>query len=314
MEIKHILIVSPMHKEIEALLKTKNVPMDKEFRFHTEETVTEQDYDWADTFVSFKRPANFRFGNIKWVHSFGAGVDKIMKNIQWKEDVLLTRTICSFGEKISEYALSHLLRDLQNHDKYTDMQENKIWKEVAPIPMKEKKVVVFGTGVIGQEVARSLSFFGVNVYGVSLSGKQKEYFKEVYSSEGEGYYQAISAADYVINTMPLTKITEGIFNRAFFNALENAFFINVGRGESVDNGALLEALDKGRVRKAVLDVFPEEPLPKEDVFWTHPKVMVTPHISALTTAEDGLDCFLDTLTNIENDNEIPNLVDLKKGF
>lgn len=314
MDIKNILVVSPMYNEIEKLINGKNVPTGKQFRYMPSENVTPEDYQWADAFVSFKRPANFSFENIKWVHSFGAGVDKLLKGGTWKKDVVLTRTICSFGEKISEYSLSYILRDLQNHDTYWSLKENKEWNEIPPTPINEKKVVVFGTGVIGQEVARTLSFFGVKIFGVSLSGKQKDYFQEVFSSESQAFQAILPKVDYLINTMPLTEKTTNLFDEALFNQLENAFFINVGRGESVDNEALLKALSNGKVRKAVLDVFPEEPLPVTDPFWEHPNVVVTPHISALTTAEEGVDCFLDTLYKMEENKELPNVVDLSKGF
>ncbi|UCZ55232.1 D-2-hydroxyacid dehydrogenase [Bacillus shivajii] len=313
MKINKILFASPMYREIEEMFKKQDVDQTKQFRFRHPEEVSEEDYLWADAFVAFKRPDNFTFGNIKWVHSFGAGVDKILKDVEWKDDVVLTRTVCSFGQKISEYCLSYILRDLQNHDRYEDLQKQKEWRAEAPSPLYERQVTVYGTGVIGQEVAKTLSSFGMKVYGVSLSGKQKKHFKDVFSSEN-GSHDVLAEADYVINTMPLTEKTRGMFDKALFNQSSNAVFINVGRGESVDNRALLEALDDGKVRKAILDVFQEEPLPENDPFWTHPNVVVTPHISAVTTPEEGVDCFIDTLHKIENNLLLSNQVDLNKGF
>lgn len=313
MNIQKILFVSPMYKELQTILNAKVVNEGKQFRFYTEEEVTGADYLWADAFVSFKRPENFSFGNIKWVHSLGAGVDKILKKRRWKEDVILTRTICSFGEKISEYCLSYILRDVQQHAKYDELKTKKEWHEVTPIPLNEKKVVIYGTGVIGQEVARVLSNFGVNVYGVSLSGKTKEYFARVFSSESE-YHHILEEADYVINTMPLTERTIELFNHEIFHHFSQTMFINVGRGESVDKQSLLDALEQGYVKLAILDVFQEEPLPVSDTYWGHTKVIVTPHISAITTPEEGIDCFLETLHNIEANKNLNNLVDLKKGF
>ncbi|MBU9712591.1 D-2-hydroxyacid dehydrogenase [Evansella tamaricis] len=315
MRINNILMVSPMYKELNWLLeKRKDNLINKRFRFLPEGNVQEEDYGWADAFVSFKRPNNFQFCNIRWVHSLGAGVDKILKGDNWKEDVLLTRTICSFGQKISEYCLSYILRDLQQHNSYNTAQNKKEWTSFAPVPLKEKTVLVYGTGVIGQEVARTLSFFGVRVYGISLSGKQKDFFEYVHPSLDEGKeLDKVKFPDYVINTMPNTKQTVGMFNKARFSKLEDAVFINVGRGESVDHGALLEALGKG-IRLAVLDVFPEEPLPKDNPLWNHPNVIITPHISAITTPEEGIDCFLKTLHNIETGKALQNQVDLIKGF
>lgn len=313
MNIRNVLLVSPMHKEIETILHTKEVDKRIKFRFRTEEAVTEEDYTWADAFVSFKRPASFMFGNIKWVHSLGAGVDKILKGVKWKDGIVLTRTISSFGQKISEYCLSYILRDVQNHDSYFEMERNKDWNPVAPTPLRQKQVLIFGTGVIGQEVAKVFSFFGMKVYGVSLSGQLKPPFENVFAYDSD-YSNILSETDYVINTMPLTSKTTGLFNDSIFSHCRQAMFINAGRGESVDNQALLEALDKEYVSAAVLDVFQEEPLPASDPFWTHPKVKVTPHVSAVTTPEEGLDCFLDTMDKLINNKDITNLVDLRKGF
>ncbi|WP_280770804.1 D-2-hydroxyacid dehydrogenase [Salipaludibacillus daqingensis] len=313
MNINNVLFVSPMYKELEAIVNRKEGVENKQFRFISEDKVSAEDYLWADVFVSFKRPGNFDFGNIKWVHSLGAGVDKLLRDAPWKDDVLLTRTISSFGQKISEYCLSYLLRDVQNHYTYDHQKQNKEWKMVAPIPLNEKKAVVFGTGVIGQEVARTLSFFGVKVYGISLSGTSKEYFTEVFLSNSD-YHHVLQDTDYLINTMPLTEDTKLMIDEEVLHSCNDVLFINVGRGESVKNQALIHSLAKGHVKWAILDVFQEEPLPESDLFWTHPKVTVTPHISAITTAEEGIDCFLETFDKLEQNEVLLNKVDLAKGF
>ncbi|PYZ95003.1 dihydrofolate reductase [Salipaludibacillus keqinensis] len=313
MDIKNILFVSPMYKDIQSILNDKRVNEEKQFRFRSEEDVVEEDYLWADGFVSFKRPDNFSFANMKWVHSFGAGVDKILQGEPWKEDVVLTRTISSFGQKISEYCLSYILGDVQKHDTYEELKNEKDWNPLVPIPLHEKQAVIYGTGVIGQEVAKTLSYFGVKVYGVSLSGNKKDHFQDVFSSESD-YTHILAKTEYVINTMPLTEKTKEMFHSTLFSHMNEAMFINVGRGESVSNQDLLEALTKKNVRFAVLDVFHEEPLPKEDPFWAHPQVTVTPHISAVTTPNEGVDCFLETLDRLEKDQPLLNEVDLSKGF
>lgn len=313
MEINRILIASPMYKELEAIIKTKDVFAKKQFRFRSEETVLEVDYEWADVFVAFQRPANFQFKNIKWVHSLGAGVDKILNGIKWKESVLLTRMIGPFGQKMSEYCLSYILQDYQHHFQLQTKQKERQWDPIAPIPLKEKKVVIFGTGAIGEEIAKTLSYFHMQVYGVSLSGRQKSHFKKIYSSNTD-LSELLTDADVVINTMPLTQQTRLFFNEVLFTLLNGAMFINVGRGESVDDDALLQALNNGKVRRAILDVFHDEPLPTNSPLWSHPGVTITPHISAVTTPEEGVDYFIETLAKVERGEEITNKVDLQKGF
>lgn len=313
MVINRILIASPIYKKYEGLLENKDIYKDKQFRLRSMDQVSEEDYLWADCYAGFTRPPNFHFGNIKWIHSLGAGVDKLLKDIEWKESVLLTRTIGPFGKKMSEYCLSYLLAEFQNHSLYKEQQDRKEWKFSIPTNLNGKKVAVYGTGAIGQEVARHLAFFGVEVYGISLSGVDRPYFSKVISSEDESIFP-LKEMDAVINVMPLTDKTYHFFAEKRLQEFKQAIFINVGRGESVKDEALIEAIDNGNIKRAILDVFHQEPLAEEHPFWSHPKIQITPHISAVTDPESGLDCFLDTLKKLDNGESVDNAVDMKKGF
>lgn len=310
MNIQNILVVSPKYKEIQALIEKET--LHNKFRFLREEDLTENDLEWADAFVGFNLKNDYNYSKVQWFHSLGAGVDRLLFKKQWDENVLLTRTICSFGERIAEYCLSYILKDIQYHDQFYQFQEQKSWQPLTPGLVKDQKIVIYGTGEIGHKTAKILSFFGAQVYGVSLSGAQKKYFKEVISIDH--HLSRLCDVNYVINTLPLTEKTERIFNHEFFSQLSNSYFINVGRGASVDEQALLKGLDEKNVRFAVLDVFPIEPLPEQNELWSHRNVLITPHISAVTTPEEGVQCFLETLKNIEGNKPIHNKVDISKGF
>jgi glyoxylate/hydroxypyruvate reductase len=108
MIINNILVVSPMYKKIQAIIESKDLL--KIFRYVSEEEVTQKDFIWADALVAFNIQTNFEFSQIKWVHSLGAGVDRFLYKKDWNKDVLLTRTICSFGQRIAEYCLSYILK------------------------------------------------------------------------------------------------------------------------------------------------------------------------------------------------------------
>jgi D-2-hydroxyacid dehydrogenase (NADP+) len=310
MEVRNILVTGRIYQEMEQILLKEKI--DKDFRFVSENEVSREDLLWADAYVGFRPTENFQFGNMKWVHSLGAGVDSFLFNREWKEDVLLTRTICSFGQKISEYCLSYILRDLQCHDVYAWYQLKRQWKQVAPKSIQEQNIVIYGTGGIGQEVAKNLGSLGVKPIGVSRSGTAKPYFSQVVPVSQAA--DVLVKADWVINTLPLTKETYMLFNDEFFCCLQNAGFINVGRGATVDDEALLNALEKRYVRLAVLDVFTKEPLASDSPLWQHPNVIITPHISALTSPEEAVQCFLTTLKNIEENKPIVNKVDVLKGY
>lgn len=310
MNITNIVVASPMFKEIQLLIEEKKLKQN--FRFLSDEALTQTDIDWADAFVSFNMKGEFDYRKLKWVHSLGAGVDKFLLEKEWPENVLLTRTICSFGQRIAEYCLSYLLKDLQLHDSFKGVQADKKWQPATPKLLNEQKVIVYGTGEIGQSVAKILSYFGVEVYGVSLSGKQKNGFNKVLNLDG--HYEILNEMDYLINTLPLTEQTFGLFDETIYNKLSNAGFINVGRGASVKEEALLDALKQQTVSFAVLDVFAEEPLPTGNALWSHPNVRITPHISAVTTAREGVDCFVETLRNLEENASLDNIVDVNRGY
>ncbi|WP_078414621.1 D-2-hydroxyacid dehydrogenase [Priestia abyssalis] len=310
MNIENILVTGHLYKEMEKILTQKN--LSKNIRFVAEEEVSQEDVLWADVYVSFYPTEHFEFGNLKWVHSTGAGVDKYLYGREWDESVLLTRTVCSFGQRIGEYCLSYLLRDMQMHDTFAQMKAQRQWKPEEPKLLDSQRIVIYGTGEIGQEIARVLSTFRIKVSGVSRSGESVPFFDQVVKTENAAFL--LKEADWVISTLPLTKQTYKIFNDAFFDQLNNSGFINVGRGATVDELALLEALQKKTVRQAVLDVFETEPLPETSPLWKHPDITITPHISAVTTPEEAVECFLDTLAKIENDEPLYNQVKTKQGY
>ncbi|WP_045519629.1 D-2-hydroxyacid dehydrogenase [Neobacillus niacini] len=310
MNISNILLVSPMYKDLKALIE-KEAPH-KTFRFVPEEELTQEDLSWADALVSFNLKADYDYSTVKWVHSLGAGVDRFLHKKEWNKEVLLTRTICSFGQRIAEYCLSYILKDLQLHDRFQEQQKHKNWQQCTPKLIGEQKVLVYGTGEIGQMIAKVFSGLGADVSGVSLSGTEKEYFHEV--MKHESHFSRLNEMNYIINTLPLTEQTEKLFDSVIFNQLSNAGFINVGRGASVDEEALLQALTEKRVGFAVLDVFEQEPLPENNPLWSHPRVQITPHISAVTTPNEGAACFLETLKNIDENKPLTNKVDTKKGY
>ena len=310
MNIQNILLVSPMYRELQALIE--NVAPNKTFRFMPEEELSQEDIIWADALVSFNLKAEYDYSSVKWVHSLGAGVDRFLHKKDWNQEILLTRTICSFGQRIAEYCLSYILKDLQLHDRFKEQQQQKNWAQSTPKLIGEQKVIVYGTGEIGQMIAKVFSGLGVDVYGVSLSGKKKEGFNGVMTLDS--HFSILKEMNYVINTLPLTERTEKLFDSAVFNQLSNAGFMNVGRGASVDEAALIKALNDNTVSFAVLDVFEHEPLPISNSLWNHPRVQITPHISAVTTPSEGAACFLDTLKNIEENKPLKNIVDTQKGY
>lgn len=309
MNIKKILIAGTYEEELK---KQMLQPMAQEFRFLPVDEITEEHLDWADAYVGFAPPANLDLLKIKWVHSFNAGVNNFLEIKGWEEkQVLLTRTVCSFGQRIAEYCLSYVLQDLQNHQDFKQKQLEKKWEKITPKMLRDQTIVVFGTGEIGQEVARTFEFFGATVYGVSQSRAQKLHFKEVVDTDSAA--GILPKADWVISTLPLTAKTSRMFNQEFFSKMSGSF-INVGRGATVDEEALIQSLDRGNLRSAVLDVLATEPLPGDSSLWARDDVTITPHISAVTELDEAIHCFLETLQKVENGAHLSNRVDVSKGY
>ncbi|MFD1737415.1 D-2-hydroxyacid dehydrogenase [Bacillus salitolerans] len=309
MRVKNILVAGNYEEEF----KKMDSNCSREYRFLHADEIADSDLSWADVYVGSKPCANFNLAKVKWVHSFNAGVNNYLEIDGWeKYNVLLTRTVCSFGERISEYCLSYILRDLQYHEEFLFCQKEKKWMPKTPKMIKDQTFLIYGTGEIGQVVGKTLSEFGATVFGVSKSGKQKQNFKEVFDISSAS--SLICKADWIISTLPLTHDTIRIFDTHFFENMNGSVFINVGRGATVDEVALLSSLESGKVRHAILDVLSEEPLPENSTLWGRKDVIITPHISAITQKNEAVECFFDTLWKLENNEPIPNKVDFSKGY
>lgn len=310
MEINHILIAGDYKSIFQKYLKDlKNYQLS----FKSVESITNEDLDWADAYVGFEPCEQFKPSQVKWVHTFNAGINNYLAIDGWQaSQTLLTRTISDFGEKMSEYCLSYILADLQHHKLFEEQQDENIWLKQSPQALRDQTITIFGTGETGQTIAKIFSLLGMTVYGISNSGKAKAYLKKVLPIHKAK--TLVQQADYIISTLPLTTKTEKLFNQTMFEAFDQAYFINVGRGQVVDQESLKSALNKGNVRHAVLDVFESEPLHKNSELWQRNDITITPHISALTDLNEAVTCFYHTLKNIEHSEILENQVDLKRGY
>lgn len=310
MKIQNILIAGDYKAAFHRYL-----PKLKDYKllFKQPQEIETSDLNWADAYVGFTPSQSFHPEYVEWVHTFNAGVNNYLQLNGWNASkTLLTRTVTDFGQKMAEYCLSYILKETQQHERFSEQQSNKQWSVIAPTPLKEVTVTIFGTGAIGQKMAEIFSLLGITVYGISNSGEQKDYFKSVTTVTQSSQY--IEVSDYIISTLPLTPETNHLLNDAIFKSFDKAMFINVGRGQVVDTKHLIRALNNGNVRHAILDVVDKEPLPIDSLLWDRGDITITPHISALTDIDDAIACFYETLQNIENKKRINNKVNFQKGY
>ena len=251
------------------------------------------------------------FTRTKAVLSLWAGVERIVGNAS------LTQPLCrmvdpALTEGMVEWVVGHALRHHLGLDRYTQ-NPDRIWDPTCPPLARERKVAMLGTGALGQACARALMAPTVKVEGWGRSAKT---LAEIRCHHGEaGLKAALSGADVVVTLLPRTPDTENTLNAVTMAWMKpGAVILNPGRGALIDDAALLAALDSGQIGHATLDVFREEPLPKDHAFWAHPRVTVTPHIAADTRPETSAEVIADNIRRGESGEPFINLVDRVRGY
>ena len=229
--------------------------------------------------ILWKQPKDYicQFKNLKAVTSLGAGVDFIESDKSIKANVPILRIVTQgLKQQMSQYVLSYLLPDFRKNNQYALHQSRTEW-EVLEMPEKYQ-VGFLGLGEIGTFVAEIVKALGFEV----KAWTQSQIHSSIECSHGEdGLKKILSESDCVVGLLPLNSNTKGLLNlERFKNFKNNSTFIQVGRGGQIVESDLIKALDQGLLKQAVIDVFENEPLPKESRLWSHSKITITPHNSA----------------------------------
>lgn len=254
-----------------------------------------------------------RYPNLKVIQKTGAGVNNILEDKDLPEAIQVTRLQTSTsGSEMAEYALAYVLQEQRHLCLYHQQQRLSEWTAYPPCKAKETTVTVLGLGRIGSLVAQRFIDNDFRVAGWSRSPKNFSSI-DCYSGE-DGLAGALACADYVVSVLPSTPKTRGMFNRALFKQFrEQAFFINVGRGDQVNEAELMQALDDELLSGAILDVMSVEPLPADNPLWLHPKVQLTPHISGYHLG-DAIADIAENYRRLRNNESLLNLVNLEHGY
>lgn len=260
--------------------------------------------------ITWHAPDKQAFPNLKLLFSTGAGVDQFDLAALPDSARVVRMLEPGIAEQMCEYvtmAVLGLHRDLPT---YLGQQRAGEWKIGKNHPAATRRVGVMGVGQLGQAVLRALAPFGFPLAGWARSPRQ---------IDGVEVFTDLSAflarTDILICLLPLTTETEGMLNAALFSGLpEGAKLVQVGRGRQTDQTALLAALDSGRLSAAWLDVTEPEPLPQDHPLWSHPRVILTPHIASRTRAEEGARYVLEAIRAHQSGQPVPGLVDPDKGY
>ncbi|WP_086315647.1 hypothetical protein A5821_003150 [Enterococcus sp. 7F3_DIV0205] len=230
-----------------------------------------------------QRLLDSKTSHLKWVQSVSAGVDSYDLNRFAEKGILLSNASGIHSISIAEHVLGVLLAEFRGIRASIDNQSKKEWStnNISYQQLSMQKMLIVGTGRIGQQLAVFAQGLGIQTYGVNTSGHVTNGFIECYSHKNMS--RIVNEMDIVVNILPLTDETYQMYNeRMFLSMKPGTVFVNVGRGPSVNTSDLIHALNTGQLSFAALDVFEEEPLPENSPLWTMKNVLITPHISGLT--------------------------------
>jgi glyoxylate/hydroxypyruvate reductase A len=254
-----------------------------------------------------------KYPNLKLIQKTGAGVNNILADDELPREILVARLQTSTsGNEMAEYALAYVLQEQRHIRSYHAQQSRSKWISYAPRRSSETTVAILGLGRIGQLAAQRFIDNQFKVIGWSRSQKELPGV-DCYVGEG-GLRTLLGIADYVVSILPSTGETLGLFNRKLFEQFKaGAFFINVGRGDLVNEKELMQALDDDLLAGAILDVVSIEPLPEENPLWLHPGVQLTPHISGYHLG-DAIADIAGNFRRLETGQALLHLVDRKRGY
>ncbi|MGV3488749.1 MAG: D-2-hydroxyacid dehydrogenase, partial [Tuberibacillus sp.] len=298
----------------------KNHP-EIEFRFHKNIHDAIPDIPAADVLITYGEDLTdeiiYSTKELKWIMVISAGLDQMPFEAIKAKDIIVTNARGIHKIPMAEYTFAAILQWCKRTKEWTDNQEKRIWNKygVKMTELAGRTITVIGTGAIGGEIARIAKAFRMTTLGVNRSGRNAEHFDHIYMTREMKV--PITQSDVVVSVLPYTPESDHLIGEEQLAAMKDgSLFINIGRGKTVDQEALLSVLRNQNV-SAVLDVFEEEPLPKDHPFWGMENVTITPHFSSITSQYQprSIEIFEQNLLRFkENRKDLINLIDPDRGY
>ena len=309
-----LLILSRYADEYRHLLEMKKLP---ELEIITAANPAEAEAIGLDCEIvlgepKLVQPILMKMKNLRWAQSMYAGVEQFL-DPSLRRDYVLTNARGVFGDLMSEYVFGYLLNhERRVFERYRAQQERR-WDASTTGMLRGKTIGLLGVGSIGAVIAKTAKHFGMTVRGYTRSSEDcpdvDAYF------HGNDLLEFADELDYLVSVLPNTSETHRIVDASLLDALPTrAIFINVGRGGAVDESALIHALESKRIAGAILDVFDQEPLPKEHPFWGTPNLLMTFHTSAPSLPEDIVRIFIENYLRYLRGEELKYKVDFERGY
>lgn len=220
---------------------------------------------------------------LQWIQAMTVGVDFFLKLPSLRKDVILTSMRGIHGPQMSEMAILLMLALNRNLPQIVRNQDQRIWERWPTKLLYQKKVGILGLGVSGQEIARKCKAFNMTVYGINRTKREIEFVDHF--SHPDRLLEVIREVDYFIIVIPSTPETRHMVNAEVLSSMKpTAFLINIGRGDVLDEKALIHVLETGKIAGAALDVFADDPkpLPEDSPLWGMKNVIITPRVGGMT--------------------------------
>ena len=252
--------------------------------------------------------------NLKLVIGLRAGVDDLLALKELQPNIPVVRAQEPGGDKmIDEYVLLHVLRHHRYMPEFIAAQARREWVNPGAKFAEERAIGFMGLGVIALSAARRVRDLGFRVAAWTRSSKNEPGIESF--AGPDRLMPFLARTEILVNLLAVTPETANIVNAKTLAALpKGASFINVGRGEHVDEMALIAALDSGHITHATLDVFRTEPLPKDHPFWTHPKITVMPHTARRPRAAQIIPHAVENIRRFRAGQPLLQPVDRKRGY
>lgn len=275
----------------------------------------------------------FEMPRLRWAQQWGAGANWLMRypKLQ-KAEFVLTNAVGVHAVQISEHVFAMILALGRKLPNAIAAQNKHIWAHVKhptePLDtpfaissgdlfeLADKTLLVLGVGAIGERVAKLAQAFEMRVIGMRRRPEKPSPYVDQMAGP-DRLREVLGSADFIVNALPLTRATRYLLGADELDAMKaSAYLVNIGRGATIDENALINALQKGTIAGAALDVFKQEPLPQSSPLWTMPNTLITSHYAGTTPRyhERALDILLDNLQRYQNRQPLRNVVDKQRGY
>ncbi len=268
--------------------------------------------------LRFPQDVLTRSPRLRWMQTMSAGIDRFLDAEMAASPVTLTNVSGIHATPIGEFVLGLMLMFAKNAPQHFQMKQEKQWKRLPPSILRCRTVGIVGLGSIGREVARLAKGFGMRVLATRRTAKEEGRTRNVdLLLPADQLGRLLAESDFVVLAVPVTAETRGLIGEEELRAMKStAYLINISRGATLDEEALVHALEEHWIAGAGLDVFAAEPLPPDSRLWELPNVIFSPHVAGGMEdyAQRATERFVENLRRYLDGKRLRHVVDKKRGY